>query len=145
LNIKVADLGNQVTNLNNNVEDLSAQNKAKQEAIEAKTAELNTAYYVIGTTKELKDKKIIDKSGGFIGLGRSKTVTSDFDKTYFTKIDITTFTEVSILKKKAVLLSTHPSGSYKFESADKKSVDKLIILDYAKFWSASKYLVIVAD
>jgi septal ring factor EnvC (AmiA/AmiB activator) len=145
LNIKVADLGNQVTNLTSNVEDLSEQNKAKQADIEAKTAELNTAYYVIGTTKELKDKKIIDKSGGFIGLGRSKTVTKDFDQTYFTKIDITTFTGVPIMKKKAVLLSTHPSGSYKLESADNKSVDKLIILDYAKFWSASKYLVIVAD
>jgi hypothetical protein len=145
MNIKVQDLGNQVNNLTTNVEDLSEQNKAKQAAIEAKTAELNTAYYVIGSTKELKDKKVIDKSGGFIGLGRSKEVTKDFDKTYFTKIDITTFTEVPIFKKKATLLSNHPSGSYKFEGADKKSVDKLVILNYADFWSRSKYLVIVAD
>ncbi len=145
MNIKVQDLGNQVNNLTTNVEDLSEQNKAKQAAIEAKTAELNTAYYVIGTTKELKEKKVIDKSGGFIGLGRSKEVTKDFDKTYFTKIDITTFTEVPIFKKKATLLSNHPSGSYKFEGADKKSVDKLVILNYADFWSRSKYLVIVAD
>jgi len=145
LNIKVADLGNQVTNLTTNVEDLSEQNKAKQADIEAKTAELNTAYYVMGTTKELRDKNVIDKSGGFIGLGRSKTVTEDFDKTYFTKIDITTFTEVPVFKKKATLLSNHPAGSYKFEGADKKSVDKLVILNYTEFWSRSKYLVIVAD
>ena len=145
MNIKVQDLGNQVTNLNTNVENLSAENKAKQQAIEEKTAALNTAYYVVGTTKELKEKKIIDKSGGFIGLGRSKTVTENFDKTYFTKADITSLNEISIFKKKAVLLTNHPAGSYKFEGADKKTVDKLIILDYTEFWSRSKYLVIIAD
>jgi chromosome segregation ATPase len=101
LNIKVADLGNQVTNLNTNVENLSADNKAKQQAIDEKTAALNTAYYVIGTSKELKDKMIIDKKGGFIGIGRSKTVTADFDKTNFTKTDITVLTELPINKKKA--------------------------------------------
>jgi len=145
LNIKVADLGKQVTNLNENVDNLSAENKAKQQAIEEKTAALNTAYYVIGTTKELKDKKIIDKTGGFIGIGRAKTVTADFDKTNFTKADITTLTELPINKKKAVLLSNHPTGSYKFEGADKKSVNKLVILNYTDFWSRSKYLVIAAD
>jgi len=61
LNIKVADLGNQVTNLNANVDNLSAENKAKQQAIDEKTAALNTGYYVIGTSKELKEKKIINK------------------------------------------------------------------------------------
>ena len=70
LNIKVTDLGNQVTALNTNVENLSAENKAKQQAIEEKTAALNTAYYVVGTTKDLKDKKVIDKTGGFIGINR---------------------------------------------------------------------------
>ncbi|MEI8049066.1 MAG: hypothetical protein WCI92_16910 [Bacteroidota bacterium] len=145
LNIKVEDLGKQVTNLNTNVENLSEENKAKQQALEEKTAALNTAYYVVGTTKELKEKKIIDKSGGFIGLGRTKNVTEDFDKTYFIKTDITTLTEISILKKKASLLTNHPTGSYKFESADKKTIDKLVILNYSEFWSRSKYLVIIAD
>jgi uncharacterized coiled-coil protein SlyX len=146
LNIKVADLGNQVTNLNANVDNLSAENKAKQQAIDEKTAALNTAYYVVGTTKELKDKKVIDKSGGFIGIGRTKTVTADFDKTNFTKTDVTTLTELPINKKKAVLLSNHPTGSYKLVStADKKLVEKLVILNYTDFWSRSKYLVIAAD
>ncbi len=145
LNIKVADLGNQVTNLNANVDNLSAENKAKQQAIDEKTAALNTAYYVIGTTKDLKDKKVIDKTGGFIGIGRAKTITADFDKSNFTKADITTFTELPINKKKAVLLSNHPSGSYKLVATGKKSVEKLVILNYTDFWSRSKYLVIAAD
>ena len=144
LNIKVTDLGNQVSTLNTNVDNLSAENKAKQQAIDEKTAALNTGYYVVGTTKELKEKKVIDKTGGFIGLGRTKTLT-DFDKSNFTKIDITTLTEIPINKKKATLLSNHPAGSYKLEGTPKKSVDKLVILNYADFWSRSKFLVIAAD
>jgi uncharacterized coiled-coil protein SlyX len=145
LNIKVSDLGNQVASLNTNVDNLSAENKAKQQAIEEKTAALNTAYYVIGTTKELQAKKVIDKTGGFIGIGRAKTVTTDFDKSNFTKVDITTLTELPINKKKATLLSNHPAGSYKLEGTPKKSVDKLVILNNTEFWSRSKYLVIAAD
>jgi len=145
MNIKVQDLGNQVTTLNTNVDNLSAENKAKQQAIDEKTAALNTAYYVIGTSKELKDKKIIDKTGGFIGLGRTKTMAADFDKSLFTKADITVMTEIPINKKKASLLTNHPAGSYKFATTDKKTVEKLVILNYADFWSRSKYLVIIVD
>jgi uncharacterized coiled-coil protein SlyX len=145
LNIKVTDLGNQVTALNTNVENLSAENKAKQQAIEEKAAALNTAYYVVGTTKDLKDKKIIDKTGGFIGIGRTKTVSPEFDKSNFTKVDITTLTELPINKKKAVLLSNHPAGSYKLQANDKKVIEKLVILNYNEFWSRSKYLVVAAD
>ena len=143
LNIKVTDLGNQVTTLNTNVDNLSADNKAKQQAIDEKTAALNTGYYVIGTAKELMDKKIIDKTGGFIGIGRTKTLTPEFDKSNFTKIDITTLTEIPLNTKKATLLTTHPSTSYKFENGDKKKVDKLVILNYNNFWNKSKYLVII--
>jgi len=78
-------------------------------------------------------------------VGHIHNFTEDFVKTYFTKTDITNLTEVPIYKKKAVLLTNHPTGSYKFEGSDKKSVDKLVILNYADFWSRSKYLVIVAD
>ena len=143
LNIKVTDLGNQVTTLNTNVDNLSADNKAKQQAIDEKTAALNTGYYVIGTAKELMEKKIIDKKGGFIGIGRTKTLTPEFDKSNFTKIDITTLTEIPLNTKKATLLTTHPSTSYKFENGDKKKVDKLVILNYNNFWNKSKYLVII--
>ena len=143
LNIKVQDLGTQVTNLNQNVDNLSAENKAKQQAIDEKTAALNTGYYVIGTTRELKDKKIITKEGGLLGIGRSKTLKDDFDKTYFTKIDITNMQGLPIFKKRATLLTNHPAGSYKL--VGKKSVDSLVIKNYAEFWSASKYLVIIAE
>jgi len=72
-------------------------------------------------------------------------VTQDFDKSNFTKTDITTLTELPINKKKAVLLSNHPTGSYKLVSNDKKLIEKIVILNFNDFWSRSKYLVIAAD
>ncbi len=137
MNIKVQNLSTEVTNLNTNVSNLSNENKEKQRVIEAKTAELNTAYYIIGTLKELKEKNIIKKEGF---LGTAKDVNSDIDKSLMTKVDITTVTSIPIMKKKATLISAHPSSSYKIEGT--KSADNLIILNQAEFWSLSKVLVI---
>ncbi|MEI7828581.1 MAG: hypothetical protein WCI31_02360 [Prolixibacteraceae bacterium] len=137
LNIKVQNLSTEVTGLNTNVANLSNDNKEKQKVIEAKTAELNTAYYIIGTLKELKEKNIIKKEGF---LGTAKDVNSDIDKSLMTKVDITTVTSIPIMKKKATLISSHPSSSYKIEG--EKSADNLVILNQAEFWSLSKVLVI---
>ncbi len=137
LNIKVQDLGTQVTSLNTNVSNLSSENKEKQRVIEEKTAELNTAYFIIGTIKELKEKNIIKKEGF---LGTAKDVNSNIDKSLMTKVDITTVTSIPIMKKKATVISTHPASSYKIEG--EKTADNLVILNQAEFWSLSKVLVI---
>jgi len=105
----------------------------------------NIAYYIIGTSQELKEKKVIDQSGGFTGIGRAKTISASIDNTYFTKVDITTFNALPIKKKKAVLLTNHPAGSYKFEGSNKQVVEKTVILNASDFWSRSKYLVIAAE
>ena len=63
---------------------------------------------------------------------------------YFTKMDITATKEIQLSAKKAKLVTTHPAGSYKIDGADGKA-DKLIILDADKFWSVSKYCVIVVE
>ena len=137
MNIKVEDLSSQVTSLNTNVSNLSSENKEKQKVIEEKTAELNTAYYIIGTIKELKDKNIIKKEGF---LGTAKDVNSNIDKSLMTKVDITTVQTIPIMKKKATVISTHPATSYKIEGD--KTADNLVILNQAEFWSLSKVLVI---
>lgn len=111
--------------------------------VEEKQAEINTAYYVFGTSKELKTNGIITKEGGFIGIGKIKKLKDDFNKDYFTKIDITKNKEFTIGAKKAELLTTHPAGSYKL--VGDKSVEKLIINDPKSFWSVSKYLVMVVE
>ncbi len=137
INVKVEKLNTDVTNLTTNVNKLSNENKEKQKVIEDKTAELNTAYYIIGTIKELKDKNVIKKEGF---LGTAKDVNSNIDKALMTKVDITTVQSIPIKKKKATIISTHPVSSYKIEGV--KTAESLVILNQAEFWSLSKVLVI---
>lgn len=106
LKTKMEGLNIELANLNTNYKVVESENIQKTEA-------LNTAYYAIGTSKELKEKKVISKEGGFIGLGKSTKVSTDFNKEYFTKINIEQTTSINIGSKKVKLLTTHPSSSYK--------------------------------
>ena len=130
-----------VEELNKRVDTLIEEGQKKDAVIESKTSELNTAFYVLGTSKELRDKGILTKTGGFIGIGRDKKLVQDFDKSYFTKVDITKLSEIPLNCKKAKLVTTHASDSYKFEM-DGKKFSKLVITNASKFWEASKYMVI---
>lgn len=136
VNIQVTDLTTKVGDLNANVDNLSVQNIKKQQTID----ELNTAYYVIGTTSYLKEKEIITKEGGFIGMGRSKDLAPDMNKSSFTQVDITNFNVLPIMKKKVTVLSSHPKTSYRITG--KNAADSLIITNPKSFWSLSKVLVI---
>ena len=142
LNIQVKDLNVKVADLNTNVNNLTTDNAKKQADIDAKTEALNTAYYVIGTNRELKDKKIITGAGGFIGIGRTKNLLADLNMNDFTKVDITKVNEIPVMKKKITIVTSHPKSSYRIEG--EKSVDKIVIVNAKEFWSLSKVLVVIA-
>lgn len=133
-----------IDKLNAKVDTLIEESEGKTQVINKQTEELNTGYYVIGTYKELKEHKILSKSGGFIGIGKTEKVQQDFNHEYFTKIDIRKSTEFPLNAKKAELVTPHSSDSYKLETKDKKVV-KLTVTNPEKFWKASKYLVIKVD
>jgi hypothetical protein len=140
VNIQVTDLTTKIGDLNTNVENLNAVTAQKQKVIEDKTAELNTAYYVIGTSSYLKEKKIVTKEGGFIGLGRKKELTPDVDKNALTKVDITQLNAIPIMKSKVTVLTSHPKSSYRLTG--KNLSDSLVITNQKEFWSLSKVLVL---
>jgi chromosome segregation ATPase len=114
----------------------------QQEMLDEQTSEINKAYYALGTSKELQENNVITKEGGFVGIGKSKKIKSDFNQKYFTEIDITKISEITINHKKADLITTHPAGSFEIVNED-GMVKKLVIKDAKKFWSVSKYVVIV--
>jgi len=134
LNIKFEAASLKIDTLSKTVNLQGAKISDQTQTIAAQEEALNTAYYVIGTSKDLKKNGVIKKGD----------VLSDFNKELFTKIDIRKTTEIPILSKKAKILSSHPSAAYKF-TGDKKVIQSLQILDYKAFWSNSKYLVIVVD
>ena len=109
----------------------------------AKTEKLNTAFYAIGTKKELIERGVITKEGGFIGIGKTAKIKDNFNKNYFTKIDVSTTTVINIAAKKAKIVSNHPSNSYKL--IGEKTIEKIEITNSEDFWASSKYLVIVIE
>lgn len=136
-----------VANLNQKIENMTAENekvvKEKNQTIEERTTELNTAYYAFGTKKELVEKNVIDKEGGFIGLGRTLALKKSFNRDYFQKIDIREFKQLTLNAKKARVVTNHPADSYHFTGT--KTIEALVIDKPEEFWKASKYLVVVIE
>lgn len=131
--IHIAELDKTVEELNVAVSDLEADTHQKQETINTQDAQLNTAYYVFGTKKELQNQNIYQKG---------KVLRTNFNKSYFTKIDIRDVKEVKLYSKDAEILTTHPAGSYTLQpDAQKQYI--LRITNPQQFWSTSKYLVVL--
>lgn len=130
--IQIEELGNTVNTLKDENEQVKQQKEQTEEIAKNQDAQLNTAWYVYGTTKELKEQGILSKG---------EVLQGTYNKNYFTKIDIRKVTVIPLDSKSVSLLTTHPSGSYTLLK-DSKGEYTLRITDPAKFWSISKYLVI---
>ncbi len=125
------------------IEEVKEESAQKTETIENQFAELNKAYYAFGSAKELEENNVIDREGGFLGIGRSLKIKKDFNRDYFTQIDIREFKNLPLMVKKAKVLSVHPVTSYHITG--EKTADTLFIDNYQEFWKASKYLLVVSE
>ena len=142
-----SNISNLQSEIDKKIEELELAKKAndnQSKDIGEQTSLLHTAYYVVGNYKDLSDKKVISKKGGLLGLGKSKSMVQDFNESVFTKIDYTSSKLIDIVSKKIEIVSTHPANSYKLVKQGDK-IMALDIIDPDKFWSASKYLVIVTQ
>lgn len=130
--IHIAELDEQVIQLNEDVTTLKDDKARKEETISQQDKELNTAWYVFGTKRELKEQNIL-QSG--------EVLQGNFNKNYFTKIDIRVDKEIKLMSRDAKLLTNHPAGTYTLQrDANKQYV--LRITNPQQFWSTSKYLVV---
>ncbi|MDP5170507.1 MAG: hypothetical protein NWR72_09685 [Bacteroidia bacterium] len=126
---------------------MSAQDSTiadQQGLIGLQVSALNTGYYVVGNAKDLKEQNVITTEGGFIGIGADKVLRTDFNHEAFTKVDITATDEITFDNKKVRLVTNHPSDAYVLNESDNK-ITSLEITDAKRFWSVSKYLVVVTD
>ena len=139
----VKKLNIDITQLNQKIKVVETESQQKSQTIESQTVALNKAYYAFVTMKELKENGILEKSGGVIGMGKTAVMKKDFNKDYFTEIDIRNFEYLRLMAKKAKIITVHPEGSFHFTG--KKLSDTLFIDNSAEFWKASKYLVVLTD
>lgn len=132
-NIRIQELDAAVSGLAADKESLAAENEAKAKTVAEQDKAINAAWFVFGTKSELKSQKIL-QSGDVLK-------NADFNKDYFTQIDIRTTKEIKLYSKRAELLTTHPAGSYELVKDDKGQLT-LKITNPKEFWSVSRYLVI---
>lgn len=131
--IHIAELDEKIDNLNDNVENLQTDAQQKAQTISNQNKQLNTAWFVFGTKKELKEQHIMENG---------KVLQSNFNKNYFAKIDIRIDKEIKFYSKSARILTMHPSGSYTL-TPDVNKQYVLRITNPQLFWSTSKYLVVL--
>lgn len=144
---EITQMRGRITDLEGEVEGWKSRYSGKIDELDSTNVVLeetitgaNTAYYVVGTEKELKDKDIIinDKKG-FEPDGRAKSK--------FTAIDIRTVSSIvigstkDVKAKKVKLVPSRSSSSYKIE--ERGGNVYLEITNSEKFWE-SKYLAILS-
>ena len=131
--VQIGELNQQVTTLSGNVSHLQEESSQKSQTISSQDKQLNTAWFVYGTKKELKDQRIIEDG---------KVLRSNFNREYFTKIDIRVDKEIRLYSRSAKVLTAHPQSSYTLlQDANKQYI--LRITNPQLFWSTSKYLVVL--
>ena len=131
--IHIMELDETINNLNTKSNRLTSESNRKTEVINAQDKQINTAWYVFGTKKELRNQHIMEDG---------KVMTGNFNKNYFTKVDIRDLSEIKLYSKSAKLLTTHPSSSYNLvRDANKQYI--LRTTNPQIFWSTSKYLVVL--
>lgn len=158
LNARVEDKNQEIASLNQQLtekkilighlyfknDSLKYEKQVTEKKLENTIDEMNEVYFAYGTFKELKEKNVLTKEGGFLGIGQNKELKDNFNQEYFSKVDKRKQTSFLLYAKKAKLITTHPSNSYEIMGAN-GAADSLVIKDIDAFWNASKYLVIVVD
>lgn len=146
---EVADLKNtlivkdsEIGRLNENVYALNDTISRKNETISMQTGRLNQAFLASGTYKDLKEKGIVVKEGGFLGIGRNEILADNISDTLFREIDIRELTTIPVNSKNVKLITEHPTGSYELVKENDKQVAYIAIKDPEEFWKMSKYAVV---
>lgn len=121
-----------IDSLSQNVASLTENARENDGTMARQEKQINNAWFVFGTKSELKEQGIL--KGGEV------LKDNNFNKDYFTEIDIRKVKNIKTYSKSARLLTTHPDGSYML-AKDGNGYYELHISNPSRFWSVSKYLV----
>ena len=127
--------------LNQMITKVTDSVKFQKNIIDQQTDQLNKAYIASGNYKELKEKNIILKEGGFLGLGKTISLEKDLSNENFTVVDITEMKRFALHSKEAKLITEHPAGSYEWIE-ENDTISYMIVLNPDEFWKISKYAVV---
>lgn len=145
---EVSDLKATLVNKDFEIEQLNTRMFAlqdtltmKDEFIEGQTYQLNKGFLASGTYKDLKEKGLVSKEGGFLGLGRKETLL-EVQNNLFSEIDITQTTTIPVNSRNAKLITEHPTDSYQMVRENENTIAYIEIKNPEEFWRVSKYAVV---
>jgi predicted nucleic acid-binding Zn-ribbon protein len=144
LNDQMLALNSQVSELNTSVATLTTKDSVNTDLINRQVTKMNTAYIAVGDYKKLRDTHVVTREGGFLGLGKEEKLSANLNSDAFKAVDITQIQNIPLDTKDAKLVTVHPQGSYSIEKQNDK-VSEIKITDAEKFWSTSKYLVVMTE
>lgn len=131
----------QIKELVERTSDSKAQLAEQRALIEELNEKYSTAYYVVGSFKELKEEEIVEKNGGVLGIGATKQLRPDFNTDPFIGINKYEYRTIPVFSKKAELISQHDPNSYEWVKEDKE-IMYLEIKEPSAFWKQSSFLII---
>ena len=152
---KVTDLREEIAQSNREVyylkEELNSMNASfdaifkkynlQNKKISDLNQKLNEVAYVIGSKSELLENGVLTKSGGLIGIGKTRKLNSDLNTDYFTYVSKYKFQKITLGFKTVRLMTSHPTDSYRLSNSN-EIIDSLIIINQNDFWRNSKFLVV---
>ena len=137
---RIEEQSQNINQLEQQVETFKEYSALQLDTLKLQEAQLNKAYFTVGTVSELRDNGIVEREGGILGIGSTPVVRKDFTRENFKEVDIREFDYLPLNTRRADVISVHPVDSY-YISGD-NSADTLFVEDPSLFWSASKYLVV---
>ena len=140
-NREVYYLKEELNSMNASFEAIFKKYNLQNKKISVINQKLNEVAYVIGSKFELLDNGVLTKSGGLIGIGKTRKLNSDLNTDYFTYVSKYEFPYIPLGYKTVRLMTSHPASSYKLSNSN-EIIDSLIIINQDDFWRNSKFLVI---
>ncbi len=137
----------QIASLNKKVDTLTTKSAALSDTVGQLTTEKNTAYYVVGTKDELVQKGILVEEGHkrfLVFGGRRIEPARELDTSVFTRIDRLKDRKIALPEGEYTILSRQNATYAAPDSARDGKISKgLTIQQPERFWSASRFLILV--
>lgn len=129
-----------IEEVNKRLSEFELEIARRQATIEQLGDELASAYYTIGTRKELEERGVLLHKGGVLGLGTTAILNTNVQNERFNQVDTRSTERIPLKGEKLTLVTEHPESSYEVVK-EEDHLAYLRIKDPETFWRLSHYLV----
>jgi len=138
---QLSDKNFEISQLNATMDNMGKAIQEKNNTIANQDSMINRVYFISGTYKELKQKGIITKTGGFFWIGKKTEFANNFADSLFQHMDMRQTKSFPVNAKSAKFITDHPADSYQIIKNNDK-VESIQIKNPQKFWKYSKYAIL---